>query len=402
MSLVLGVALFALALLVSIAWHELGHMWAAQATGMKVRRYFVGFGPTVWSTRRGETEYGIKALPLGGFCDIAGMTPHEELTDDERERAMYRQPTWKRLVVLFAGPMQNFILGFVLIVVLALGWGLPILGDKPVFASSTECVALTTDAQGRPVDCSGPAPSAAAGVRIGDQLVAVDGHPVADRADLVQRVQESTGSVVLTVERDGVRRDLTVPVTRVQRMVQRDGQTPQPAEVGAIGVGLSTEYTRHYDALSVWGGSIGFTGDLLNETFTALLSLPSKVAGLWDAVTGGERAADSPVSVVGASVLGGEAVERGYWDMFLGLLLSVNFFLGAFNLVPLLPLDGGHMAIAVFEKFRNLIRRWRGKIAAAPVDYYKLLPITYAVVIVMGGFMLLTLTADIVNPIKVF
>ncbi|ALG84545.1 M50 family metallopeptidase [Gordonia phthalatica] len=402
MSLVLGVALFALALLVSIAWHELGHMWAAQATGMKVRRYFVGFGPTVWSTRRGETEYGIKALPLGGFCDIAGMTPHEELTDDELERAMYRQPTWKRLVVLFAGPMQNFILGFVLIVVLALGWGLPILGNKPVFASSTECVALTTDAKGLPVPCSGPAPSAAAGVKVGDQLIAVDGHTVSDRADLIQRVQESTGSVVLTVERDGVRQDLTVPVTRVQRMVQRDGEAPHSAEVGAIGIGLSTEYTRQYDALSVWGGAVGFTGDLLNETFKALLSLPSKVTGLWHAVTGGERAADSPVSVVGASVLGGEAVERGYWDMFFGLLLSINFFLGAFNLVPLLPLDGGHMAIAVFEKFRNMIRRWRGKIAAGPVDYYKLLPITYAVVIVMGGFMLLTLTADIVNPIKVF
>ena len=402
MSLVLGIALFALALLVSIAWHELGHMWAAQATGMKVRRYFVGFGPTVWSTRRGETEYGIKALPLGGFCDIAGMTPHEDLTEDEERRAMYRQPTWKRLVVLFAGPMQNFILGFVLIVVLALGWGLPILGDKPVYASSTECVALTTDEEGTPVECSGPAPSAAAGVKVGDQILAVDGHSVADRADLVQHVQESTGSVILTVERDGQRHDLTVPVTKVQRMVQRDGEAPTSAEVGAIGVGLSTEYTRQYDALSVWGGAVGFTGDLLNETFKALLSLPSKISGLWDAVTGGERAVDSPVSVVGASVLGGEAVERGYWDMFFGLLLSVNFFLGAFNLVPLLPLDGGHMAIAVFEKIRNTIRRWRGKIAAAPVDYYKLLPITYAVVIVMGGFMLLTLTADIVNPIKVF
>lgn len=154
--------------------------------------------------------------------------------------------------------------------------------------------------------------------------------------------------------------------------------------------------------MTIWGGAISFTGDMATETFKALLSLPSKVSGLWDAVTGGERAVDSPVSVVGASVLGGQAVERGYWDMFLGLLLSVNFFLGLFNLVPLLPLDGGHMAIALFEKARNTVRRWFGRAAAGPIDYYKLLPLTYAVVVVMGGFMLLTLTADIVNPIQVF
>ncbi|MGB6246142.1 M50 family metallopeptidase [Gordonia sp. (in: high G+C Gram-positive bacteria)] len=402
MSLVLGVALFALALLISIAWHELGHMWAAQATGMKVRRYFVGFGPTLWSTRRGETEYGIKALPLGGFCDIAGMTPHEELTDDERARAMYAQPTWKRLVVLFAGPLQNFILGFALVVVLGLGWGLPIIGDHPVYAKTVECVSPATDAKGVPVECTGPAPAAAAGVRVGDQILAVDGEKVTGPTDLVQKVQHATGSVVLAVQRGDERLDLTVPVTRVQRMVEGTGGTATSAQVGAIGVGLDTKYVNEYNAATVWGGAVSFTGDMFAETFKALLSLPSKVVGLWHAVTGGQRAADSPVSVVGASVLGGQAVERGYWDMFLGLLLSVNFFLGAFNLVPLLPLDGGHMAIAVFEKIRNAVRRARGRVAAGPIDYYKLLPVTYAVVAVMGGFMLLTVTADIVNPIKVF
>ena len=125
MSFAIGVTLFALALLLSVAWHECGHMWAAQATGMKVRRYYVGFGPTIWSTRRGETEYGLKAIPLGGFCDIAGMTPHEELTADEQDRAMYKQKAWKRLVVLFAGPAQNFILGFVLIIIVVLTQGPP-------------------------------------------------------------------------------------------------------------------------------------------------------------------------------------------------------------------------------------------------------------------------------------
>ncbi|MEZ5211823.1 M50 family metallopeptidase [Gordonia sp. (in: high G+C Gram-positive bacteria)] len=402
MSFALGIVVFALALLISIAWHELGHMWAAQATGMKVRRYFVGFGPTLWSTRRGETEYGVKAIPLGGFCDIAGMTPHEEMTPDERERAMYRQSTWKRLVVLLAGPAQNFILGIVLVLIVGLSWGLPILGDKPVHATTVGCVAPTQDATGKLADCTGDGPANAAGLRPGDRLVAVNGHTVADDTDLVHRVQASSGDVVLTVERDGRRQDLTVPVTRVQRMTKDADGSLRPVTVGAIGVGLHVDYVRHYDLGSIWGGAASFTGDLFTQTWDALIGLPSKVGALWTAVTGGPRDPDTPVSVYGASVIGGEAVDHGYWDVFFLLLISVNFFLGAFNLIPLLPLDGGHMAIALFEKLRNTVRGWFGRAPAGPVDYYKLLPLTYAVVAVMGAFMVLTLTADIVNPIKVF
>lgn len=412
MSFVLGVVLFALALLISIAWHECGHMWAAQATGMKVRRYFVGFGPTLWSTRRtstrkgptagDETEYGVKAIPLGGFCDIAGMTPHEDLTEVERERAMYNQPTWKRLVVLFAGPAQNFILGFLLVILVGLTWGLPILGDKPVYATEISCVAPSTDTQGKPVDCTGPAPAAAAGLRSGDQILAVDGQPVSGSSDLIGKVQQSDGQVQLTVERDGARQELTVPVTQVQRMTRNPDETLSPVTVGAIGVGLDQQNVREYGLASIWGGAASFTGDMFAETWKALISLPSKVGKLWTAVTGGERAVDTPVSVYGASVLGGEAVDRGYWDVFFLLLISVNFFLGAFNLVPLLPLDGGHMAVAIYEKIRNAVRRLFGKAAAGPVDYFKLLPLTYGVVAVMAAFMVLTLTADIVNPIKVF
>ncbi|GAA3959463.1 M50 family metallopeptidase [Gordonia caeni] len=402
MSFALGVVLFALALLISIAWHELGHMWAAQATGMKVRRYFVGFGPTLWSTRRGETEYGVKGIPLGGFCDIAGMTPHDELAVEDRERAMYKQPTWKRLVVLFAGPAQNFILGFVLVIVVGLSWGLPILGDRPVHATTVGCVAPATDDKGRLVECSGPGPAVAAGLEPGDQILAVDGHTVAGTTDLIMQVQKSSGQVHLTVERDGARQELTVPVTQVQRMTENPDGTLSPVTVGAIGVGLNEERTNHYNALTVWGGAVSFTGDMFTETYKALIKLPTKIDNLWTAVTGGERDPETPISVYGASVMGGQVVERGYWDVFFLLLISVNFFLGLFNLVPLLPLDGGHMAIALYEKLRNTIRRLFGKAAAGPVDYYKLLPLTYAVVVVMAGFMVLTLTADIVNPIQIF
>ncbi|MFW0784676.1 M50 family metallopeptidase [Gordonia sp. CPCC 206044] len=404
MSFALGVLLFAAALLLSVAWHECGHMWAAQATGMKVRRYFVGFGPTAWSTRRGETEYGVKWLPLGGFCDIAGMTPYEELTADERSRAMYKQAAWKRLVVLFAGPAQNFILGFVLVLILAVGWGLPSLdGTAKVYVDRMMCVAPTTDAQGKPVECTGEGPAQQAGLAPGDQVVAINGHQVRNSEDLVLATWEIKGTADVEVIRDGQTRTFAVPVTQVQRMKKESDGSLSPVTVGAIGIGLSQDGITHYDnVFTAIPGAIGFTGDLFKATWDALLSLPSKVSDLWTAVTGGERAADTPVSVYGASVMGGQAAERGAWSMFLALLISINFFLGLFNLVPLLPLDGGHMAIVAYEKGRNALRRLFGRQAGGPVDYLKLMPITYAVVIVMGGFMVLTLTADIVNPIQIF
>src|SRR5262249_37524471 len=159
MMFVIGIVLFALFILVSVALHECGHMWAARATGMKVRRYFVGFGPTLWSTRRpnklGTTEYGVKAIPLGGFCDIAGMTSVEELEPDEVRYAMYRQKTWKRVAVLFAGPAMNFVLGLVLIYGIAVAWGLPNLHpDTRAVVGETTCVAPQV-AKGQDPKCDG-------------------------------------------------------------------------------------------------------------------------------------------------------------------------------------------------------------------------------------------------------
>ncbi|GAC68971.1 M50 family metallopeptidase [Gordonia soli] len=409
MSFAIGVALFAAALLLSVAWHECGHMWAAQATGMKVRRYFVGFGPTLWSTRRGETEYGVKALPLGGFCDIAGMTPYEELTADERERAMYKQVTWKRLVVLFAGPAQNFILGFVLIVVAGLVWGLPNIAAPPTPAkvAQIDCVSSSitySSADGQTKSpCSGTGPAGRAGIQPGDTIVAANGQSVGQASDLTPIIRESTGPIVLTVQRGEQRLDLTMTPEPVSVTETKSDGTSATENYKMVGITYDAPPSvLHYDGLDIIPGAVVFTGHLAQETWNALLSLPSKIGALWTAVTGGERAADTPVSVYGASVLGGEAVERGYWDSFILLLISVNFFLGLFNLVPLLPLDGGHMAIALYERLRNALCRMFGRAAAGPVDYMKLMPVTYAVVIVLGGFMVLTLTADIVNPIKIF
>src|SRR6201993_2934377 len=177
MMFAIGIVLFALAILISVALHECGDMGVARATGMKVRRYFVGFGPTLWSTRRpsrlGEIEYGVKAIPLGGFCDIAGMTSIEELKPDEVDRAMYKQSAWKRVAVLFAGPAMNFIIGLVLIYGIAVAWGLPNLhAPTTAVVGETACVAPEVQ-KGKLGQCTGAGPAAIAGIRPGDVIVKV-------------------------------------------------------------------------------------------------------------------------------------------------------------------------------------------------------------------------------------
>lgn len=399
-----GVLLFALGITVSIALHEAGHMWTARATGMKVRRFFIGFGPRVFSFRRGETEYGLKAIPAGGFCDIAGMTAIDELAPDEIERAMYRQKTWKRLVVMMGGIGMNFVLGFLLIFILAIGWGLPNL-NPPTSALVGEmpCVTATQNDDLTYPECSGPSPAYEAGIREGDVIVSVNGTPTADFTEVVRATQPLSGTVDFVVERDGAELTFPVQVQQVQRWVSDGTETGrESATVGAVGVQLAQFYPTQYNALAAIPASFAFTGDMFVETAHRLAQMPSKVADLWTSVTGGERDPETPISVVGASVIGGQLVERSMWPVFVLLLASLNFFLGIFNLLPLLPLDGGHMAVTVYERIRNFFRNKRGLPNGGPVDYMKLMPVTYVVIVIGGAYMLLTLTADIVNPIQLF
>ena len=406
MVFVLGVVLFALGIAASVALHECGHMWAAQRLGMKVRRYFVGFGPKVFSVQRGETEYGLKALPFGGFCDIAGMTALDEIEPEELDRAMYRQKTWKRLVVMSSGIAMNFVLGFILIMVLAVGWGLPNLnGDPTVSVTSASCVAPTQAEDGTLAECSGTGPGQRAGLLPADVIVKVNDVTTHTSTDVVEETQSATGIVQFTVERGDETLTIPVQVERVQRwVIDNETKEKRSETVGAIGVGLNTAgpAPTQYNPLSAIPASVAFTGDMFVKTLHGLAQMPSKVVDLWHAVTGGERDPETPISVVGASAIGGQAAERGYWDTFIILLASLNFFLGAFNLLPLLPLDGGHMAVTIYEKIRNSLRSRRGLPAGPPVDYLKLLPATYVVIVIGGAYMLLTLTADIVNPIQLF
>jgi membrane-associated protease RseP (regulator of RpoE activity) len=403
MMFVLGIVLFALAILISVALHECGHMWMARATGMKVRRYFVGFGPTLWSTRRGETEYGVKGVPLGGFCDIAGMTPVEELAPDELERAMYKQKTWKRVAVLFAGPGMNFVICLVLIYAIALVWGLPNL-HPPTKAviGETACVAPEVT-PGKVGNCQGPGPAAQAGIRPGDVVVKVGDTPVSTFEDMAAAVRKLHGSVPVVIDRDGTAITTYVDVTPTQRFISNgQGSQPQAATVGAIGVGAPHFAPTRYGVVSAVPATFAFTGDLTVEVGKSLVAIPTKVGALLHAIGGGQRDPATPMSVVGASIIGGDTVDHGLWVAFWFFLAQLNLILGAINLVPLLPFDGGHIAVAGFEKIRNMIRSARGKVAAAPVNYLKLMPATYVVLVFVVGYMLLTVTADLVNPIRLF
>ena len=397
---VLGVVLFALCILLSVALHECGHMWAARATGMKVRRYFVGFGPTLWSTRRGETEYGIKAVPLGGFCDIAGMTSVDELRPDEEDRAMYKQKVWKRVAVLFAGPGMNFVVGIVLVYAIAVIWGLPNL-NAPTTAVVGKTYCVTTDVSKEKLDeCTGNWPAVQAGLRDGDVVTKVGATEIKNYEELLQAVRKSRGPTPFVVERDGQQQTLTVDVATTQRYLKETDE--QPTTIGAIGIGPKAFPPTQYNPLSAVPATFTYTGDLAVLLGKSLAKIPTKIGALVESIGGGERDPETPISVVGASRIGGDAVDLGLWIAFWFFLAQLNFVLGAVNLIPLLPFDGGHIAVATYEKLRNSVRSMRGMAAAAPVNYLKLMPATYVVLIVVVGYMLLTVTADFVNPLKPF
>ncbi|GAB2567960.1 zinc metalloprotease [Paractinoplanes abujensis] len=362
-----GALLFVVGICLSLAWHEAGHMLAARAFGMKVRRFFVGRGPTVFSFRRGETEFGLKALPIGGFCDIAGLTALDELSPDEQPRAMWRYPAWKRTTVMLAGPVMHVILAVAILYAMAVTVGLPNLRPvtEPVVAA-TSCVGAVC-------------PAAEAGLRPGDRIASIGGTPTPRWADVLTAVRASDGPTPLVVNRGGETLTLSVDVAQ-----GRMGASPEPPPAYLKGGVAETA---------------AFTGELISGSVRQLAAFPERIPAVVKAI-GGEREADTPISMVGASRLGGEAVERGLWATFLLLLVSLNLFLAVFNLLPLLPLDGGHIAVVWFERVRDLVRRLRGRPAAGPVDFTRLFPATMVLIVLGGAVMALTITADIVNPIR--
>lgn len=396
-----GVALFALGIMVTIALHEWGHMRSALACGMKVRRFYVGFGPTVVKWNRKGIEYGFKAVPLGGFCDIAGMTAMDEIDEDERPYAMVYKPWWQRIFVLSGGVLMNILVGLVVLYVVAVTAGLPDPdADYTPTVAKTACVpASQIDAQTLS-DCTGAGPAAEAGIRKGDRITAVNGEAVASFVDLRAKLYEMPGQTAdLTVERGTEVLHIDVPVTSVTRL----NQAGETVTVGAIGVTSEpVDVMRSYGPLDGIGATVRFSGSMLSATLQGLASFPGKIPGVVASIFGAERDQEGPMSVVGASRVGGELVERSQWTMFLMMLASLNFFLALFNLVPLPPLDGGHIAVVIYEKIRDFIRGLRGIAPGQPADYTKLMPITYVMSAVLLGIGAIVIIADVVNPVRLF
>lgn len=398
----IGVFIFALGIAASIALHEAGHMFTARAFGMRVRRYFIGFGPTVWSTTRGHTEYGIAALPFGGFCDIAGMTAMDPLTEEEAPHAMVNKPAWQRISVMIGGIVMNLLIGVVIIYLVAVSSGIPNpYADRTLRVGELSCTSNQVDAETL-APCSGSGPAYAAGLRGGDELLAVDGTPIESFMQLRDYVITRPGEqVAIEVDRGGETRSFDVSVDHVTRI---NPQTGEEFDAGAIGMGAAPiqDAVKQFGPLEAVPATARFSGEMLGATVDGLAAFPGKIPGVVASVFGAERDVEGPVSIIGASRTGGELAERSMWPVFFLMLASLNFFLALFNLVPLPPLDGGHIAVIVYEKIRDLFRRARGLGPGAPVNYEKLMPLTYfmaATLLIIGVFVMV---ADVINPVRLF
>ena len=439
----LGVVAFAFAILASIGLHELGHMIPAKAFGGKVTQYFIGFGPTVWSRTRGETEYGIKAIPLGGYVKIVGMLPPdkahagkveydadgnrvvtvrksntglfaqlvsdaraaewETITAADEDRLFYRMAWWKKVIVMAGGPSVNIAIAFLIFGGLFATYGNP--NDEiisPTISRVEHCV-VPASQDGRACRPSDPiSPAARAGLRAGDRFVSFNGTPVHAWADMQTLIRDNkNGAATIVVDRGG--RQLTLHTNTLVTPRPTDDQDPKKlTPVGFLGVSPTVSLTT--------GGplyTVKSMGVLAKQSGEALVTLPVKVWGVAEAIAGVKaRDAKGPVSIVGGGRLAGDVASAHDFPLkdklvsLLGLVAGFNFFIGLFNFVPLLPLDGGHIAGALWEAIRRRVARLRRLPDPGHVDVAKLLPVAYVVasfLLIMG---VVLIVGDLVVPVQ--
>ncbi|GAA5137259.1 M50 family metallopeptidase [Pseudonocardia adelaidensis] len=428
MMFVLGILLLFLGILVSVAWHELGHYLAARKFGIKVPEFFVGFGRTLWSRKVGETEFGVKMIPLGGYIRMIGMLPpakgetlgrsrrtgpFQGLIDDARQqsamdvqpedahRQFYTRAPWKRIIVMAAGPVQNLILAVVLFAIAIMGIGVPT--SSTTIATVSQCVLPATAPQTEqcPADAP-PSPAAAAGLLPGDKIVAFNGAPVADNdwRALQEDIRAASGTVTITVDRGGQRLDLAPTLIRTEAQDLNDPE--RVVQVSFLGVTPVPTIARQGPVAVV-----AAVGDVIVRTGQAIINLPERLPNLFgSAFLGAERDQNGPVGIVGVSRIGGEFLASDDFTatqqvlFLLNLLALVNISLFLFNMLPLPPLDGGQIFPAVWEAVKKRIARLRGKPDPGPVDAAKLLPIAYMVALLFIGWSAILLVADVVNPIQ--
>jgi membrane-associated protease RseP (regulator of RpoE activity) len=392
MSFLLGVLIFVVALLVSVMLHEAGHFLTAKKFHMKVTQFFVGFGQTLWSTMRGETEYGVKALPLGGFVKITGMTALEDVDPADEPRTFRRQPGWQRAIVLVAGSFMHFALAFVLLFLVAVAIGVP---NTTTLGAISKCLpanvkALDSGAACQPGQPASPAEKA--GLRADDTVISIAGKPVSNWTQLgnVIRAQPSGTPVPVVVRRNG--QTLTVMVI----------PGTVPGRRGSY-LGVEDQIFQRVGPVSgiAYAGSTWW--EVLKDSGEAAAKLPAALPDLF-AKDRAKTAGGDVSSIVGAADDAGQVVQDGGgWqytvtDLLL-IVISLNIFVGAFNLLPLLPLDGGHLAIVFYERIRAWLARLRGRPDPGLVDMQKLIPVSVGVFALLVGLGLILIAADIFNPV---
>lgn len=428
--MILGIVVFVIGLLVSIAWHELGHLSTAKLFGIRVPQYMVGFGPTIWSRRKGDTEYGIKAVPLGGYIRMIGMFPpgadgrisarstspwrsmiedarsaaFEELQPGDETRLFYTRAPWKRVIVMFAGPFMNLILAVALFLTVLMGFG--ISQQTTTVSSVSQCVIAQSENRDTCKKTDAASPAAAAGLKAGDKILSFNGVETTSWNQLSDLIRSTPGKeVAIVVDRKG--QDVTLHAKIATNQVAKkdsSGQivSGQYVTAGFLGFSAATGIVRQD-----FGDSVTWMGDRLGEAVDSIASLPGKIPALWDAAfDGAPRQPDSPMGVVGAARVGGEIFTLDIppteqLAMALMLVAGFNLSLFLFNMLPLLPLDGGHIAGALWESLRRNLAKVLRRPDPGPFDVAKLMPVAYVVAGIFVCFTLLVLIADVVNPVKI-
>jgi membrane-associated protease RseP (regulator of RpoE activity) len=435
---ILGVVIVLVGLIISIGLHEIGHLIPAKLFGVRVGQYMIGFGKTLFSRRVGETEYGVKMIPLGGYISMAGMFPparpggkprtastgffdtlvqdarttaHEGIPAGEEHRTFYKLPVLKRIVIMLGGPFMNLELAFVFFTIVLVGFGIPQFSTT--VGAVYECVVPATSEQTECTADDPRAPAAEAGLRPGDRILAIDGQPIEVYSDASAIITEAAGQeLAFEVLRDGEQLTLSVTPLLTERPVLDDDLEPvenpdgsiATQDVGFIGIGYALQ-TVQQPITAV----PAYVGDAAARIGYSILTLPARVYDLGVSTFGGtERDPEGIIGVVGIGRLAGEISSLDTLPVadraasILGLLGGLNLALFLFNLVPLLPLDGGHVAGAIWEGLRRAFARLFRRPDPGPVDVARLIPITMAV---SGALALLTvfvLISDIVNPISLF
>jgi membrane-associated protease RseP (regulator of RpoE activity) len=389
-SFLIGVLIFVIALLVSVMLHEAGHFATAKIFGMKATQFFVGFGTTLWSRVRGETEYGVKALPVGGFVKITGMTTIDDVDPADEPRSFRAKPGWQRAIVLSAGSFMHFVIAFVLLWIVAVGVG--VADQSGATVSVLRCIpakSQATCAAGVP-----RSPAAKAGLRSGDKIIAIGGQRVHgwEQIGTAIKAHQAGTPVTVTVQRNG--RDITKTVD-LAKVSGRSG--------AFLGVSPVVVYNRS-NPLSAASYAGHEFGTITAQSVTALGKIPKAIPYLF-AKNRASTPGGNVSSLYGAASITGDVVAANIgWQqkisVVLLIIIEVNIFVGIFNLLPLLPLDGGHLAVVLYERARAAIYRLLRRPDPGLVDIKKLIPVSVGVFALLVAFGLLLIAADIINPLS--